>query len=66
MDMKGEWKQASKHGEEKGKADGIQQGRTEGKKTMIKAMHKKGIKIEEIIEISGLTHEEIEKILTEK
>ena len=53
-------------GEKKGKIQGIAEGETKRNKEMIKAMHKKGIAIETMIEISGLKKEEIEKIIKEE
>ena len=44
---------------------GIKQGREEEKRNMVKAMHKKGIEIEMIIEITNLSKEEVERIIKE-
>jgi len=50
---------------EKGLKQGIAIGEAR-RNEMIKAMHKKGIEMEAIVEISGLSREEVEKIIKEK
>lgn len=48
--------------EDKSKAEGKTEGKTEGKKQIAKKMKAKNIPIEEIIELTGLTKEEIENL----
>lgn len=47
---------------DKSKAEGKTEGKTEGKKQIAKKMKAKNIPIEEIIELTGLTKEEIENL----
>ena len=55
-------KEATKVGKESGLQEGLQQGAQNEKKEIAKKMKQKGISIEEIIEITGLSKEEIEKL----
>ena len=46
----------------KGKAEGRTEGKTEAKNEIAKKMKAKNMSIEEIVELTGLTKEEIEKL----
>jgi len=46
--------------------EGMERGKAEEKEAMIKAMHKKGIYLDTICEISNMTKDEVEKILAKK
>ena len=50
------------HAKEEGIAEGMQKGKMESKKEIAKKLLKKGMTIEEIESITGLTKQEIEKI----
>ena len=54
--------QGKEQGIEEGRLEGKIEGRLEGIKYVAKVMLKKGIHIEEIIECTGLTKEEIKKL----
>ena len=58
MDTKSQLRTA----EEKGLKKGLEEGIKSGKKEIAKKMLQKNIALETIIEITGLTEEEIEKI----
>ena len=49
-------------GVQQGIKQGIEQGTTQAKKEMASKMKQKGAKVEEIVEITGLTKEEIEEL----
>ena len=49
-------------GVQEGIKQGIEQGTTQAKKEMASKMKQKGAKVEEIVEITGLTKEEIEEL----
>lgn len=53
---------AEDDGFQKGKEEGTTKGRNEAQREIAKKLLKKGMDIEEIVEISGLTKEEIEKL----
>ncbi len=49
---------------DKGKQEGKLEGRLEGKLEMVKAMLSNGEPIEKVLQYSGLTHEDVEKLKT--
>ena len=51
-----------KHGKEDGIAEGEARGKAKGKTEIAKKMLKKCMKIEDVIELTGLSQEEIEKL----
>lgn len=55
-------KQGKKEGMKRGKEEGLKQGKEEGLKEIAKRMRNKGINIEEIMELTKLSKEEIEKL----
>jgi len=59
-------KASESFGYDRGLKEGMEQGKAEEKKEMIKAMYKKGIDLDTICEISNLTPNEIQKILADQ
>ena len=55
-------KQGKEEGLKQGKEEGLKQGKEEGLKEIAKRMRNKGINIEEIMELTKLSKEEIEKL----
>lgn len=60
----GQMAQKFDEGIEKGKAEGREEGRLEERIDMAKAMHMKGIKLDAIGDITGLSEDELRKILS--
>ena len=53
---------AKEEGLEEGKKEGLEEGKKEGKKDIARKMLKRNMSIEDIKELTGLTHEELEKL----